>query len=175
MYNPETKIVSGLPGPVMYSKHVTLGRVLLERLNCFPTKIVQVCDEDQIEVSGRAMATMAIRVAQNLPKYGIEMGDVVGLIGKNTTFLTPVVLGCFIFGAPINPLDVKFEEDDILHVYGLTKPKIVFADYEVVDLVKDCLWKLENPALIVTMNRKLEDLPFVFDFFESLGDESGFV
>lgn len=120
------------------------------------------------------MAIMSTRVAQNLPRYGIEMGDVVGVIGKNTTFLTPIVVGCFIFGAPVNPLDVRFEKNDIIHMFGLTKPKLVFCDHEVVDLIRDCLWKLENPALIVTLTKKVDNLPFVFDFFERVDDENSY-
>jgi 4-coumarate--CoA ligase len=174
-YNPETKVVSGLKSRPIYAKSVTLGRVLMERLELFPNRIVQFCHDDQIPVSARAMSLLSIRAAQNLWKYGIDIGDVVGIVAKNTTFLTPIILGSFIIGAPVNPLDVKFSKTEIIHIFGITKPKIVFCDYEVLDLVKECLWELENSSQVVSLNKKVDGYQFVFDFFDRVSNERAFV
>lgn len=174
-YNPETKVANGLKTSSIFAKNVTIGRVITERFALFPNRIIQFCHEDKIGVSARAMSLMSIRAAQNLWKYGIDIGDVVGFVGKNTTFITPIILGCFIIGAPANPLDPKFQKADILHVFGITKPKIVFCDCEAIDLVKECLWELENSSQVVSLNKSVKGYQFVFDFFEHVSDERAFV
>lgn len=50
-----------------------------------------------------------IRVANNLQKVGINVGDVVAVIARNHHYVAPVVFACLTVGAPVNTLDASFK------------------------------------------------------------------
>lgn len=49
-----------------------------------------------------------ICAAQNLLKMGYGKNDVIGIAARNHPNVAPIVFASFSIGAPINPLDPKF-------------------------------------------------------------------
>lgn len=76
-------------------------------------------------------------------------------------------------GCPINPLDPSFSKTELMHMFSITKPKAVFCDVEIYDLVQDCLHELENDGKIFTFNGQTTDsIPVETLFEESSGEDS---
>jgi len=59
---------------------------------------------------------------------GLKQDDVVGIVGTNTTYLMPVVLGCLLNGTPFHAVSPWQDEDTIKHLFSITRPKLIFCD-----------------------------------------------
>lgn len=174
-YNPETKILSGIDFPDFYHPNVTLGQIILHYLRRDPTKIVQVCYDDGVELTAAEMIKLSTRAARNLMKNGIKYGDVIGLVAKNTTYVTPIVLACILIGAPINTLDPTFDSHEIAHIFRQTKPKLVFCDHDNITAVNMALDEAENDADVITITEEIFDVRHVMEFFQQMENEREFM
>lgn len=100
----------------------------------------------------------AIRVAQNLKKYHhFNKGDVFALVSKNHHQLAPIVFASLCLGNPISSLDTSFTEIEMTHMLNITKPKAVFCDYDVIDVVKNALKNANNDAKIFTFLKSIDN------------------
>lgn len=115
-----------------------------------------------------------IRAAQNLQKYGYEKGDVFGIVSKNHHQLAPIVFASLCTGNPINTLDVSFTENEMSHMLNTTKPKVVFCDYDVIDIVKKSLKNVNNDAKIFTFCKTIGGYTPVSDLFAETSREEEF-
>lgn len=174
-YNPETKILSGIDFPDFYHPNVTLGQIILHYLRRDPLKIVQVCYDDGVELTAAEMVKLSTRAARNLIKNEIKYGDVIGLVAKNTTYVTPIVLACILIGAPINTLDPSFDSHEIAHIFRQTKPKLVFCDHDNLTAVKMALEEAKNDSDIVTITSEISDVRHVMEFFQQMENEREFM
>jgi 4-coumarate--CoA ligase len=129
----------------------------------------------QSELTCEELRLTSIRVAQNLTKLGIVADDVIGLICSNSNIVTSLLHGCILIGAPINPLDVSFNKNDIRHLFSQTKPKLVICDAKVYEIVKLALNGLENTAKIFITNGEIPDVPKVDELLMPTGTEDDFV
>lgn len=174
-YNSESKILSGIDFPDFFHPNVTLGQIILHYLRRDPSKIVQVCYDDGVELTGAEMIKLSTRAARNLMKNGIKFGDVIGLVAKNTTYVTPIVLGCILIGAPINTLDPTFDSHEIAHIFRQTKPKLVFCDHDSLTAVNMALDEVESEADVVTITEEMSDVRHVMEFFQQMENEREFM
>lgn len=55
---------------------------------------------------------------------------------KNNHELAPIVLAALVSGNPMNGLDPTLAEAEIAHLLGVTKPKAVFCDMDMVEILK---------------------------------------
>lgn len=103
------------------------------------------------------------------------MGDCIGVIAKNTTNIGAVIFAALTIGAPVNPLDISFTSDDIAHMFGMTKPKLVFCDSENVTTLKDALLQLGRNATIVTIGARIDGCDFIDDYLVEETEEENFM
>jgi 4-coumarate--CoA ligase len=113
-YDKKTKILSGIQLPPFYHPNVTVGQVIANNLQREPERVVQVSYDDGVELTAAEMLKLASRIAKNLVKEGFKLGDVVGIVVKNTTYVAPVFLACLLVGCPISTLDPIFEVTEIV-------------------------------------------------------------
>lgn len=121
-----------------------------------------------------AMRELTIRASLNLQKRGYKPGDVLGVIATNTDYLAPIVGASYCTGCPINALATSFVKDEIKHMFGITKPSVVFCDVEVYDRLIESLAECGVQAKIITMNGKIYGCEEVEDLFVETGLESTF-
>lgn len=74
-------------------------------------------------------------------------------------------------GNPLNALDITFSETEIIHMFGITKPKAVFCELDVLKTVQRSLSKLNNSAIIFTFDGSTDETISVADLFISTGKE----
>lgn len=154
-YNHQTRILSGVEISPFYHPQVTIGQVIMHYLQREPQRIVQSCFDDGVELSAGEIAKLSSRIAKNLSKEGMAIGDVVGLVVKNTTYVAPVVLGCLLLGCPISTLDPTFDTNEIAHIFKQTKPKFVFCDRDNWKTVSEAMRNCDNESELVTVDEKL--------------------
>lgn len=157
-YDSETNILSGRDVQPFYHPHVTLGQTIMHYLQREPSKVVQTCYDDGVELTAGEMAKLALRIAKNLAKAGYRLGDIVGLVSKNTTYVAPVILGCLLVGCPISTLDPSFDVGEIANIFKQTKPKLVFCDHDNLDQVAEALKRCALDSERITVDEKVEGL-----------------
>lgn len=139
LYDKNTKIFTGYKMPPFFHPTVTVGQVIMHYLQREPSRIVQSCYDDGVDLNAGEMAKFGSKIASNLTKEGFKSGDVIGLVAKNTTYVAPAVLGCFLMGCPISTLDPTFNSSQVAHIYEKTKPKLVFCDRDSYETVFEAL------------------------------------
>lgn len=174
-YDEESKIWSGPVTDYPYSPNTTFGEIILQKLQEFPEKTAQISDDDGYMMSCEEMRTLCIRVAQHLTSRGFIPGDIVGIVAKNSTYLAPVVFGCFLAGLPVNTLDPQFEKDDIVHMFKQTKPQLIFCDADCLRNVQEALLELEESPKVFTLLEEVAGMNYVEEIFSETGTEEEFV
>uniref|UniRef100_A0A182J5K8 Luciferin 4-monooxygenase n=2 Tax=Anopheles atroparvus TaxID=41427 RepID=A0A182J5K8_ANOAO len=66
---------------------------------------------------------------------GIRSGDVVGIVSENRLEFPVVLIGSFLLGATVAPINLTYSEREFEHAFGLSKPRIVFTSTFAVDRV----------------------------------------
>lgn len=151
------------------------GEELLASLNESPESILEITHDENYSMTRREARELTINVARNLMKLNVKPNDVIGVICRNSKYLSVVLYGCIIVGAPINPLDNSFDSQHIKHTFGQTKPTLVFCDGEVYQTTKTVLEELENEAKIFTLRTKVSGVPFVTELLQPTDEQSTFV
>lgn len=121
------------------------------------------------------MYIKTIRAAQNMQKLGCKPKDVVEIIASNDHHLAPIVYASFCLGCPVNALDKSLGKNDIQHMLNITKPRLVFCDVDVCDLVAECLSELGIGAKIYTFGGQTKNSGAVENLFTETGEEKNFM
>lgn len=151
------------------------GEELLSALNESPDSILTISHEENYSMTRREALQLTINVARNLMNLNVKPSDVIGVICRNSKYLPVILYGCIVVGAPINPLDNSFDNEHIKHIFGQTKPVLVFCDAEVYQTTKTILDELGNEAKVFTLREKIAGVPFVTELLQSTEEERLFV
>jgi acyl-CoA synthetase (AMP-forming)/AMP-acid ligase II len=154
-FDNESKVLSGIQMEPFYHHNLTAGQLLIHYLQREPSRVVQVCYDDGVELTAGEMAKLGLRVAKNISKEDLKLGDVIGLVAKNTTYVTPLVLGCLLTGNPVSTLDPTFDPNEIANIFRQTRPKLVFCDHDNWDNVIEALKHCDNDAEVITVDDKM--------------------
>lgn len=173
-FNSETKIWNGPKVEYNFAPDTSIGVELLKKLAVTPDRVLHICHDDGISMTCEETRIASIRVAQNLTKLGFKSGDVFGFICRNGSKLPATIYGSIYIGTPINPLDVAFKKDDIKHMFGQTKPKLVFCDADVYETTKLALDELENDATVITLREKIDGVMNIEELLAPTGIEDSF-
>lgn len=151
-FDPLRKIWSGQQLPPIFNPDSSVGAIIFRTLSTNPHNIIQINDSEKTKLTNQEVIHLSSKVALKLVELGLEPSDVVGIIATNTTYLMPVAFGCFFANIPFHPLDTTFDEEVIAHLWGITRPKVVFCDGGVLELVKKVVVRLKLESSIFTLN-----------------------
>lgn len=116
-----------------------------------------------------------VRAAQNLQSRGYVPKQVFGILARNSHHLAPIVFASISIGCPVNTLDCSFGKTELMHMLKTTKPKVMFADVDVHDLLKECLIELGNNAKVFTFGGSTGDSEPVENLFAETHKEDQFM
>lgn len=153
---------------------VSLCRFIVDSLLNSPDHISQICDNNGKMYTNEEIVTMSIRIAQNIEDLGIQQEDVVGICAANTDYLAPLAFGSLFCGAILSTLDPSFDKDGIRHIFNITKPKIMFCDGKIYEIVKESLNEINLSILIFTMKDHLEGVRRIDELIQPTGKEALF-
>jgi 4-coumarate--CoA ligase len=171
-YDNYNKIYHGPKFPPIYNENLSIGQLVLHHLSKMPNKVIQISDDDGIELTSDQMAEMMVNISKNLSKMGMRAGDVIGIFAKKTTYVVPVIFGCFLLRTPVNPVETSFEIDQVVEIFRKTRPKIVFCDFDVIEKLITVLQILENEATIVSLTEYHTESLHISELLKSEDDIS---
>lgn len=117
---------------------------------------------------------MTIRAAQNLQKRGYNSKQIIGINSLNEPYLAPIIFAALCLGIPVNPLYSKWKPD-IIKMFTLTEPAIIFCEIERYDITVECLTEMKLKANIFTLNGLKSDSEAVENLFVETGMEHEFL
>jgi len=170
----EASIRDGIKLPEFYHPDTSAGKILLHYLQR-SSAIVQVNADDGVEMTAAEIAKLGLRVAKNLRKNGLSVGDVVTLVAGHSSYVAAIVLGCLLAGNSINALDPAFDSHEIVKFFWQTPPKLVLCDAVKWQVVNDMLMTCGNDSEVLTIDVKLDDVRFVSEMFELRDGEKEFM
>ena len=76
----------------------------------FVLRFFKISDSDGTALTNGEAVSFAIRFAQHFRNMGLKQDDVVGIVGRNTTYITPLVLGCLLNCTPFHAINPEQDE-----------------------------------------------------------------
>lgn len=167
-YDSVNKIWSGPKRVSIYNVNANLGYLILNAIKTSPDRIFQVCDDTKVEMTCKEMFKRTLKISTFFNKIGLKQDDVIGFVAENSENLTSVIVACLYLGLPVNPLAPVMNESDIIYMFSLTKPKVIFCDASLIEKVKNSVEKLESDCEIITFLKRVEGYQFIDDIIESI-------
>ncbi|XP_050099301.1 luciferin 4-monooxygenase-like [Anopheles aquasalis] len=132
-YDPDGRIWSGPTTPRELEVNQSLGQLVLSSLRTAdPAHVTQIGDGD-VRVTCGEMYERTVRCAQRLTELGYGPGTMAALASSNTVHVAPVMFACFTLGITVNTLDFSFAVDEFRHMFGITRPVLVFCQGDIVE------------------------------------------
>ncbi|KAL5278064.1 hypothetical protein ACFFRR_002985 [Megaselia abdita] len=176
IFDPIRKIWKGPKESQIYDRDASFGQIVYSRMLTSPNNVIQINDSEKTRFTNSEVIQMSSRIALSLMKKGLKQSDFVGIMAGNTSYVLPLVFGCYFAGIPFNPLDTSSNGDLIAHCWGKTKPQVIFCDGNVYGLIEKTVEKLRLNCTIYTLNNHLDNVPNIDVFLLDKGiDEKLFV
>lgn len=153
-YDSDKKIWSSNSRSSIYNPKTSVGEIALYALERTPNKVCEISDDYGTFLTCSEIRKRSIQVAQSLTKdYKVKFGDVCAIVSKNNPEVSTIVFGCLFIGAPLNTLDPSFDQNDFDHMFGLTRPKVIFVETSVLDRIQKSVERLKfNPKIFCFTN-----------------------
>lgn len=174
-FDPERKIWSGSKlKNRLFHPEASIGQVLYNRIRINPKNVIQVNDSEGISFTNEQALSMSVKVALSLLDLKLKQSDFIGIMASNTSYVMPLCYGTFFASIPFHPLDVSFEKSMVLHCWSKSRPKVVFCDASVYDLVKEAIDELELAAPIYILKDQIEGVNHIENMFGERGLQERF-
>lgn len=161
-YDPIKKIWCDPLKPPVYNTDAGLGYLILNSLKSTPDRVIEISADDGTETTCIEMFKKSVKISRFLSSLGLEQHDVIGIIGRNSKNLTPLVIACLTLGLPINALAPNADEIKILTMYSNTKPKLIFCDPDLIDKLKRLKEEITlEDSKVITLLDELEGFQFI--------------
>ncbi|XP_055910375.1 luciferin 4-monooxygenase-like [Eupeodes corollae] len=171
-YDSSTKIWSGpqkKPGPL--DKYSSLGQAIFENLTNNPENICQISDTDGISLKNHEILTLSVRIAQRLE---IEEGSIIGIMAASSTYQSCVLIAAWFRGIVFHPISNSFDKKTTQHVFGITRPKIVFCDADNYETLMAACNEINLHPKVYTIKGRVEGVGCLNDLMEATGKEGDF-
>ncbi|KAL5275401.1 hypothetical protein ACFFRR_001341 [Megaselia abdita] len=83
---------------------------------------------------------------------GITQSDIVGIMATNTSYVMTVSFAAFFIGTPFQAIDISLEKESVLHLWNITKPKLIFCDGAIYKVVSEVVNELDLQCNIFTLS-----------------------
>ncbi|XP_034102158.1 uncharacterized protein LOC117566724 [Drosophila albomicans] len=165
-YDEKTKIWSGLPRQPFYDYNCSMGLVAFNSMKNYPNNVVQISDTDGRVVTYAESLAWATRLALYLKSEKLTHKDVIGIIGRASTYPHSLAVACLFNTTPFHAVAYTYmkEPEVIKELYELTKPSIMFVDAEDYEIMKQVCAEW-NPKFI-TMTGRIEGIPNIEDLLK---------
>jgi acyl-coenzyme A synthetase/AMP-(fatty) acid ligase len=93
-------------------------------------------------------------------------------MASNSEYLGSLTIACFVLGMPISFIAPNFNKSDVVTLFGITRPKLIFCDAGLIGMMKEPLGDLKLASPICTLLEKVEKHEFLDDFLINAGNAS---
>jgi acyl-coenzyme A synthetase/AMP-(fatty) acid ligase len=171
-FNVDTKIWESAKSPYAHPMNKYFGEEMIEWCDQTPDRVILHHHDEKKTLTCKELKDSAISIAQNLIQLGIKEDDVIGLIVKNSTFLTCFLSGSILMGAIVHPLDRSLTIDNISLLFTQTRPKMIICDSENLKKILEALEKmnLDEPLIYVTMSQHNNEEKEIFSKYPCVSE-----
>lgn len=138
-FDPVEKIWSGPVKTSAFPTDSSIGVILEQVMLQHKDKPCQIFEPTGETWSFGKLHKTAIKIARTLLRKNISQDDIIGICASNTLYVPALAVASFLIGTPISTLDPSFDKEGILHIYGITRPKILFCDRDIEEKVRSTL------------------------------------
>ncbi|XP_053964420.1 uncharacterized protein LOC128867327 [Anastrepha ludens] len=168
-YDEKERVWMGAKQPLVYDFNCSVGKIIFNNLKNFPKNVCQVSDIDGREVTNGELLSWSIRLAQHFKKMGLRHDDVIGIVAKNSTYLSSVAVGCFMNCTPFHTINSGFDPVTIQTLFKNTAPKIIFCDGDVYEKVNTATRSLR--PLFYTLTNHIDGVSTIEDLLQPTPNE----
>ncbi|XP_032691420.1 probable 4-coumarate--CoA ligase 3 [Odontomachus brunneus] len=157
-YPPPCKIVDnvviGEEAPV-YRECVGIGELVYEQLSGNPEFVGLIDTATERQATFAEIKDRSVRCALWLRSRGIQPGDIIGIATHNHLDCVIPLLGCLYVGALFYPMHFKLNIHDSRYFIALTKPKIIFANVDMADILAQAVTEEDLKIELVTFGEAI--------------------
>jgi fatty-acyl-CoA synthase len=131
---------------------MNVGRFLDISEARFPNKTAILCRGQRYtyrEVKGRVQ-----RLMSGLSKMGVQKGDRVATLMRNSSEMMEVNLAAIRLGAVFTPLNYRSKTPEAAYVVNNAQPKVLFTDHACHDIARELSSNVQNPVPTFTTAHK---------------------
>lgn len=174
-FDSKNLIWSGPSRPCLFNTKVSAGYVMLNALKNTPDRVMQISDDTGVELTCSEVYKRSIIIAKHLrDKIKLKECEIIGFMVDNSENVTPCVLACLSMGYPLNPLATVMAEPDIIFMYSMTRPRVIFCDANLIEIIKNVVKKINLDCLIITVDEKVQGIEFVGEILNSFDADLNF-
>lgn len=163
--------------PIHHPK-ASLGQILIDSLSKNLKGVAEIFHDDDSAMTNEELLQFTVRCALNLTALGLKEGDVIGVTTHNEKYLTPLILAAFTIGTPVNNVNPMYKQEDIRHMFSLTRPVVVFCVPENFPIVKSVLKEIQLESPIYVMSDTVDNAALwrsALELFKPHPNENAFV
>ncbi|TGZ49724.1 luciferin 4-monooxygenase [Temnothorax longispinosus] len=127
--------------------NVSVGEVILDKLRQNGDRVYAIDGPTGNRMTYRELLEKSVKFANFLQKYGIKIGDRIGIATENRLNWLIPVCASFYLGAIVAPYNPMYTEYEFQHVLSIAKPRIIFVSRRTENLFVKMLpklsWKVE--------------------------------
>lgn len=96
-------------------------------------------------------------------------------MAKNSHHVAPIVFASVVIGCAFNPLDTSLGKAELMHMFKIAKPGLMFCDVACYELIIECFKELGIEAKIFTFGGTIGRSEAVETLFEETHKENQFM
>jgi long-chain acyl-CoA synthetase len=137
--------------------------------DCFGDKSAWFEVDDNRSLTFREYQIQVDRLAQGLKQAGVDKGDRIGVLGKNSLEYFLLYGAAAALGAIMLPINWRLSADEVCFNLNDCEPRVFFVDAEYQELAADIRKKLSSVEMV--FNLKADE--GTFDAFTAIMDSAG--
>lgn len=152
IFDPAENVWSGPRVQPIFHPDISVGQILDFVMPHHYSRLCQVFEPTGESWTFQQFHSTAIKIAKTFLERNISQNDVIGICAGNTLYVSAVVAAAFLIGAPISTLDPSFDSEGIQHIFGLTRPSLLFCDQAIVERVSSSLSAIKLASKIYVVD-----------------------
>ncbi|KAF5292800.1 hypothetical protein FQA39_LY13845 [Lamprigera yunnana] len=92
------------------------------------------------------------RLAQSLINHGFPINTIVSVCSENSIYYMYPIIGAFYAGLIVAPLNPNYTERELLHMFNIIKPKLIFCSMKVLSKIQDIKNKVSYIEKIIVLD-----------------------
>ncbi|WP_274379393.1 AMP-binding protein [Alkalihalobacterium alkalinitrilicum] len=134
---------------IQMSKQLLLGELIRRTAHKTPDRVAFIYDNNRITY--HELEERTIHLAGWIQRNGIDIGDKVGVISKNSLSLIEVIFGIAHSGGVSVPINFRLVPEELVYIINNSDSKILFIEEEYEDTILSIKNRLPNVKEVIVM------------------------
>ncbi|KAF5292799.1 hypothetical protein FQA39_LY13844 [Lamprigera yunnana] len=103
-------------------------------------------------ISYKELHENTCRLAQSLTNHGFPINTIVSVCSENSIYYMYPIIGALYAGLVVAPLNPNYTERELLYMFNITKPKLIFCSKKVLSKIQDIKYKVSYIEKIIVLD-----------------------